>query len=366
MNLLHLDEQRGWRGGEQQAYYLIRGLIEAGYTVYISGRHRSEFLNRVSELPVAGILPLPYLNEWDFISAVRLAQYLRNHQIDIIHAHTSHTHTLACLAQRLARHGRVVVSRRVDFPPRPGRINRWKYSAPDCIVAISGCIYEILRQYGVSDDKLRLVHSAIDPTRFTNLENNTFNEYDIAKDKMSGPILGNVAALAPHKDQATLIEAMPEVLTIYPDAHLLIAGEGKLRNELEKKITDMGLQDNIHLTGFIKDIPGFLKTLDVFILSSKEEGLGTSVLDAMACRVPVIATDAGGIPEMVRHHETGLLVPVGNTKMLAEAIIAVLQDPESAKLRCENAYRMLHEQFSVQQMIDGNLRVYNELMGCQP
>lgn len=363
MKLLHLDEQRGWRGGEQQAYYLLRGLIDAGHEVYVSGRQQSEFLKRVSELPLSGILPLPYLNEWDFVSVIRLAYYLRYHQIDIIHAHTSHTHTLACLAQRLARQAHVVVSRRVDFPPRPGRFNRWKYNAPDRIIAISGCIYNILHQYGVSEDKLRLVHSAIDPTRFACNEIQPFNEYVIANEKMTGPLLGNVAALAPHKDQATLIEAMPEVLTQYPDAHLLIAGEGKLRNELEKKISDMGLQDNIHLTGFIEDIPGFLKALDVFILSSKEEGLGTSVLDAMACHVPVIATDAGGIPEMVRHQETGLLVPVGNSTLLAKAIMAVLQDPENAKVRCKNAYRMLNEQFSVQRMIDGNFQVYNELTG---
>ncbi len=361
MNLLHLDEQRGWRGGEQQACYLIQGLLEAGHAVHVAGRPESAFLDRCADMPVAGVLPLPFWNEGDMYTAGRLACYVRRHNIDLLHAHTSHTHTLACLAQRLARRGKVVVSRRVDFPPKPGRFNRWKYHAPDRIIAISGCIRDILRAYGLPEAKLRLARSGIDPERFEHATPGALSDF-LPEAKQEGPLLGNVAALAPHKDQATLIAAMPTVLKVYPEARLLIAGEGKLRPALEAQIAALGLQDRVHLLGFVHDIPRFLKTLDCFVLSSKEEGLGTSVLDAIACRTPVVATAAGGIPEMIRDGETGLLTPVGDAQALAEALLATLADPDAAARRCEAAHAWMQAEFTVARMVAGNLAVYNELM----
>src|SRR5262249_8675710 len=125
----------------------------------------------------------------------------------------------------------------------------------------------------------------------------------------NAPLVGNIAALAPHKGQRYLIEAAQLVVREVPDARFLILGEGELKVALEKQIADLALTKHVLLAGFRRDVLSILKGFDVFVLPSVTEGLGTSLLDAMACGRPIVASRVGGIPEVVRHGETGLLVP---------------------------------------------------------
>ncbi|MBM3290759.1 MAG: glycosyltransferase, partial [Candidatus Hydrogenedentes bacterium] len=155
MNVLHIDEQRGWRGGEQQASYLIRGLAERGYRCFIAGRPDGEFLARDHGVPGLVRIPVPCRGEIDLVTAWRIARAVREYAIDILHAHSSHAVTYAALAKKFAGRGRVVASRRVDFPPNSNVFSRWKYRQPDCIVAISDCIARVMREFGVTESRLR-------------------------------------------------------------------------------------------------------------------------------------------------------------------------------------------------------------------
>lgn len=358
MNVLHIDEQTGWRGGEQQASYLIRGLVERGHRCLIAGRPGSAFLQ--ADHGDAGLerIEAPFRGEIDPVTIVRLARAVRERRVDILHAHTSHAVTCACLARMLARRGRVVASRRVDFPPNRNVFSRWKYRQPCRTIAISERIAEVLRAYGVDEGRLRTVHSGIDVERF-DVSPLTREELGVPGDAF---LLGNVAALVDHKDQATLLDAMHVVVRDTPSAHLVIAGDGPLREALLKQTKALDLDWNVHFLGYRKDVPRILRTLDLFVMSSKEEGLGTSVLDAMACDVPVVATAGGGIPEMVRHHETGRLVPVQNPRELASCILQAIRNPNQSAMMAARAKTMLMEKFTKERMVDGNLRVYEELV----
>ena len=358
MNTLHIDEQLGWRGGEQQASYLIGGLARLGHSVVIAGRRGSAFLSHGHNVPIAGRVGAPFRGEVDLWSAWKLARAIRAHDIDIIHAHTSHAHTYACLAGRLAGRGKVVVSRRVDFVPKTHAINRWKYAQPDRIVAISGRIAEVMRSIGVPESRLATVHSGVDTARF-DVEPLPREELGIPED---APLLGNVAALVGHKDHATLIAAIPAVLDALPNLHLVVAGEGALRDAIEDQIERLNVGHAVHLLGFRRDVPQLLQTLDAFVLSSKEEGLGTSVLDAMTCGVPVVATAGGGILEMVKDGETGRLVEIRDPESLAAAIIRAFQEPRETRAMAAKARALVDECFSVVRMVEGNLRVYEELL----
>jgi len=359
MNVLHIDEQRGWRGGEQQASYLIQGLARRGHQVVIAGRRGGQFLwAKHGGAPVIRVAA-PFVSEFDPYTALILAHAVKRHRIDILHAHTSHAHTAACLARRLARCGKVVVSRRVDFAPREDFFNRWKYSWPDRIVAISDAIGGVMRAFGIEENRLAVVPSATDPARF-----------DVAplSRRVLGvpegvPFLGNVAALVGHKDHATLLDAMPEVLKALPTLHLVIAGEGGLRSQLEAQIARLRLSESVHLLGQRNDVPNLLRALDAFVLSSRQEGLGTSVLDAMACGVPVVATAAGGIPEMVVHEQTGLLSPPGDPIALAASIVRLFREPGLAQTMVQNAHELVQRKYSVDAMVEGNIGVYEALLG---
>lgn len=358
MNVLHLDEQRGWRGGEQQAGYLIRGLAERGHNVLIAGREGSPFITRDHGVPNLVRITAPFRNEADLTTAMRLARIIRREHVDIVHAHTSHTHAIALAARMIARRGKVVVSRRVDFSIKRTRLNRWKYVSPDQIVAISHTIADVLREFGVPDEKFTIVHSGIDPTRL--------DHPPISREKLGvpegAPLFGNVAALVGHKDQATLIDAMTYVVDQLPGARLVIVGEGELRPKLERQIRELGLVDHVRLLGYRDDVPAILHALDVFVISSKEEGLGTSVLDAMACGVPVAATAAGGIPEMVRHESTGLLSRPQDAAALAENMVALYNDPEMRERLARNAKALVESSFTADAMVEGNIRVYEDVL----
>jgi glycosyltransferase involved in cell wall biosynthesis len=252
----------------------------------------------------------------------------------------------------------VIVSRRVDFVPKSHLLNRWKYRTPRRIVAISERIADVMRAFGVSDERLRVVHSGIDASRF-DVAPLARASLGVAED---APLLGNVAALVDHKDQRTLIAAMPAVLQRLPQLRLVIAGEGPLRPALEAQIAALQVGHAVTLLGQRSDVPRLLRTLDAFVLSSKEEGLGTSVLDAMACGLPVIACAGGGIPEMVRDGETGYLVPPQQPAALADAIIRAFTQRDATRAIVQAASARLDAQFTAERMVEGNIAVYDEAL----
>lgn len=358
MRILHVTEQRGWRGGEQQASYLARGLDGRGHTVVLAGRGGGEFIGRDHGFQPAAVIPMPCRGEGDPATMLRLARAIRGHKIDIIHAHSSHAHTYACAARAVARRGRVVVSRRVDFPPRDNAFSRWKYTWPDHFVAISSRIARVLSDFGVPSAKLTTVCSGIDANRL--------DAAPLARAALGipgdAPLLGNVAALVGHKDHATLLDAMPRVLDAIPDLQLVIAGEGPLRPQVETRIARLKLGGAVHLLGFRRDVPSLLRALDAFVLSSNEEGLGTTLLDALACGLPVAATAGGGIPEIVRDGETGLLAPAGDAQALADAIIRLFRERDLAARLAAAGKAMVLAQYTSEAMVEGNLGVYERLL----
>ena len=215
-----------------------------------------------------------------------------------------------------------------------------------------------MRDYGVEAARLAVVHSATDPERF---DVPPLSRSDLGVPE-GAPLLGNVAALVGHKDHATLLAAMPSVLRELPAVHLVIAGEGELRPEIEGQMDRLGLRQAVHLLGYRDDVPRLLRTIDAFVLSSKEEGLGTSVLDAMVCERPCAATAAGGIPEMVLHEKTGLLSPIRDPEALAANIVRLFREPDLARELARHAKSVVHERFTVDRMVEGNLRVYEDLL----
>jgi L-malate glycosyltransferase len=354
MKVAHIDEQTGWRGGEQQASWLIRGLVRRGHTVWVIGRPGEAFIENDHGGVSLHRVPLPLRGEWDLFSALRLARLIRREEIDILHAHSSHAHTIAVLARRLAGRGVVIVSRRVSFPPREGRFNRWKYQEPDRILCVSENVAEVLRVYGLPPQKIRTVCSSVDLAR---VEVPPLPRAELGVDE-NAPLLISAGALVPHKDHATLIDALPEVRRVFPDARLLIAGEGDCRKQIEERIAGLGLDDAVTLLGHRRDVPRLIRSGDVYVSSSWSEGLGTSVLEALACETPVVATVAGGVPEMVQPDQTGFLVPSRDPAALARAIVESLTHRDKAREMARQGRQRVIDRFGVDRMVEDTLQAY--------
>ncbi len=358
LNVLHLDEQRGWRGGEQQVRYLVAGLAARGCRQWVAGRPVSPILARCAEVDGVTVVPLPMRGPLDLYTRWRLARLVRREGIALLHAHTSHAHGLALGARAWARQGRVVVSRRVDFAPRGGHFSRRKYRAPEAYIAVSHYIAQVLADYGVPAAQLHTVHSGIAPERF--------DVPPLERARLGVPedafLLGNVAALVGHKDHHTLLAALRLARDTHPALHLAVAGEGPLRAALEAQTRRLGLEAAVHWLGFRDDVPRFLRSCDAFVLSSREEGLGTSVLDAMAAGLPVAATAAGGIPEMVRDAQTGLLVPTSDPPALAHALVRLAQDHALRERLVREARAQLTRAFTAEAMVEGTWQVYQQVL----
>src|SRR6185437_10351619 len=176
------------------------------------------------------------------------------------------------------------------------------------------------------------------------------------------PVVGNVAALVPHNGQRHLIEAAHLVVQEMPDARFVILGEGELREALERQVREYHLEKHVLLPGFRTDVLGCIKGFDLFVLSSVTEGLGTSLLDAMACARPIVATRAGGIPEIVEDGINGLLVPPRDAHALADAILRALRDPELRRRLGDAGLARVNERFTVERMIAATAAAYQRIV----
>lgn len=372
LKVYHVDSEAGLRGGERQLLYLAAHLRRRGHENTVVCRAGTP-LAREAGLQGFPVLTLPFLGEWDPYSAWRLSRAAAGPD-SIVHAHTGHGAAAASLAARLGG-APWVAHRRVDFPVS-GASSRLKYGSAAAVIAVSGAIRGLLEQgglppglahvvpdalpFGVDEEELCAVASPWGPA-----EDRAALRARLAQDCGFAPDLlwvGNLAALVPHKDQANLVKAASIVVREEPRARFLILGEGPLRESLAGLADSLGVRAAVRLLGRREDAASWLQSLDLYCQPSWGEGFGSVLLEAAACRVPIVATTAGGIPEVVSHGRSALLVPPRDHEALAGAILAALKDRKASALRAAAAAGEL-EKFSVARTGDAVIAIYRKALG---
>lgn len=357
---LQIDTARAWRGGQNQVLVTAMGLRALGHRTMVVAHPGGELRQRAKE--GLDVFPLAPRTEMDLGAAWRLSRLIKQVRPDVLHAHDPHGVAMAALALSMSTQlakPPLVASRRVDFRLRGNTLSRWKYRQVDLFICASEAIRRMLIADGVPPVRAVTVHEGIDLGRAeaappANLHEELWLPHD-------APIVGNVAALVPHKGQRHLIEAAALIVTKVPDARFVIAGEGELRPSLERAIREHHLEKHVFLAGFRPDVLSLHKAFDIFAMSSITEGLGTSLLDAMACGKPVAATTAGGIPEVVVDGETGLLVPPRDHEAMASAIVQLLQDAELRGRMGHAGLVRARRHFSAERMVQETVRVYRKI-----
>ena len=357
---LHIDTARTWRGGQNQVLVTLMGLRALGHRTLLVANADGELRQRAAE--GLDLVPLAPRTEMDLGAAWRLSRLLKQLRPDIVHAHDPHGVAMAALALSMSTapvKPPLVAARRVDFHLRRSTLSRWKYRQVDCFICASDAIRRILIADGIPDARAVTVHEGIDLERVAAAPPARLHEeFWLPHD---APIVGNVAALVPHKGQRYLIEAAALVVRQVPDARFIIAGEGELRPALERQIKEHRLEKHVLLAGFRPDVLSLHKTFDIFVLSSTTEGLGTSLLDAMGCAKPIVATTAGGIPEVVEDGVTGVLVAPKDSVALAQAIVTLLQDDALRRKYGGAGFARVHERYSAERMVRNTVQVYERL-----
>ncbi len=359
---LHIDTARTWRGGQNQVLLTVNGLRGIGQRAALVAHPNGELRRRAAE--GLELVPLAPRTEVDLTAAFRLARVIRRLRPDVVHAHDPHGVAMAGLALPMAGGAiapPLVASRRVDFHLKGNSFSRWKYRQVDCFIAASEAIRQMLVADGVPASRTVTVHEGIDIDHV--LAAPAVNVHEAFWLPHQAPVVGNIAALAPHKGQRHLIDAAHLVVQAVPDARFVILGEGELRESLERQVRDYHLEKHVLLPGFRTDVLGCLKGFDVFALSSVTEGLGTSLLDAMACSRAVVASHTGGIPEVVADGETGILVAPRDHHALADAIIRLLGNAEARAAMGAAGLARVRGRFSLERMIAGTADVYARVAG---
>jgi glycosyltransferase involved in cell wall biosynthesis len=363
-----IDSEVTWRGGEGQLALLMKGLLGSEVDVTLAAHRGAAITERAQAMGVR-CLPLAISGGMDLVAAWTLRRQMRDNDFDVVHCHSSHAHSVAYLARRALKIGRgrseqpgpvFVVSRRVDFPVAQNGLSALKYRyGADVYLAISNGVRDVLLDCGIEADRIEIVRSGIDLRKFESVRDNRYlrKEFGIAE---GTPVIGNVAALAPHKSHVDFIRAAKRVSGEIEGAKFMVVGEGKLRPRLEALIDELGMRNDVILTGFREDVLECLGLFDCFVLSSYLEGLCTSIMDAQAMGVPVVATRTGGIPDLVEDGKTGLLAPPRDPDRLADAIVTMMRDGD-LRAKCVRAAKVQAGAYDYRHMVEQTVAVYRRM-----
>lgn len=360
MSILHFSSAKTWRGGEQQIAYLYEELAKKAVKQWIFCLENSELASYCLRKNIPHYTYQKRFAVNPFV-AIQLKGLCEELKVDLVHLHDAHSHTFGFISTFLGNKTPFILSRRVDFPVKDSWLSHRKYNHQSIkkILSVSNNVQQILAPAIIDKQKLQVVHSGIDINRFQyNNKGILGKEYSIPK---TVKIIGNVAAIAPHKDYFTFVDTAEILLkTNQQLTFLIIGGDGGEEALIKSYIAEKELSEYFIFTGFRKDIPEILPELAIFLFTSKEEGLGTSVIDALACGVPVVATAAGGIPEIIQDGMNGFLAPVKHAIKLAEQVNYVLSNT-AVQDRVIKKGKETALQFSKQRMAEKTYRIYEEL-----
>lgn len=325
---------------------LMNLLRENGIENHVLCRKNSEAAKRLAEQGFT-------VHETSF-SGIKLSASFKLKSIasefDLIHTHTANAHTVAYYSALLGCKTPIVVSKRTDFPVKsPKKFNHPKIKK---ILCVSNKIKEITQKDVIEPSRVETVYSGIDINRFEGEQKDIRDLIGVAKNEV---LIGNCSALAPQKDYFTFID----VARRFPEKHFVLIGDGPLKEELKEYAKGI---KNVHFTGFLKDINHYLKSLDFFLMTSETEGLGTSLLDAMICKIPIIATRAGGIPEIVIHEKTGLSAEVRDLDELTNQLSRMIEDSALREVLTLNAYENVMKNFSRETTAEKTLEIYRRIL----
>jgi glycosyltransferase involved in cell wall biosynthesis len=363
MKVLHFNTERTWRGGEQQTLYLMQTLKARGIESHLVCQPGSPMAERAQASGLS-VFPVRTRGEVDLGACLRIRRLIGRHGYDLLHAHTSHAHSLAFLSS-LGLPVRRLVTRRVDysiFRHSFLRLSGFKYRRmAHHYIAISRKIRAVLIRDGIPAGRITVVPSGVDPARFESARADAVAaEFGLRPRER---VVINAGHLVGIKGQRYLVQAIPRVLEKVPEARFFIIGGGPLQDELATLARSLGLGERLVLTGFRPDVGAFYRAADLFVMSSTSEGLGTAVLDAMALGIPVVASRAGGIPEAVADGVTGRLVPPADPAALAAGIVELLTDAEKASRFGRAGRERVLKEFSLNTMADRTVAIYDKLMG---
>ncbi len=371
LNLMLIIGSMGVGGAETLAARLAKELNRSSlFSVFVCALEDRGELRKILLANGTRHLSLGKKPGKDLSIPAKIAQLARDERIDIIHTHGQGPLLYTCLAKLFYREYHLVHSEHIKF--------EIETTSPIKFLLYNSVLYRIIDSFLSISDHLEQYYSTKFPflkskiTTITNgIDIDQFNEMDCkivasARESFSvaknAKIIGNISVLRDQKDHASLIRAMQTVLHHVPEAVLVIAGDGPLRNKLERLTCELAIQDSVVFLGYRNDVSILLRTFDVFALTSLFEGLPLCLLEASASGTPIIVTDVEGNNELIKNNINGLLAQAKSPEEIGLKIVELLTNSDLAKDLSERGKQIVLEKFNQAVMVERYKQFYSSMM----
>jgi len=357
MRVLYVDLEREWRGGQSQALLTLSGLKERGNDIELLAAQDSPLARRVAEAGISVHQVARFgLRAW---AARAMRILIARGRFDLIHLNEPHALTSAWMARA---HKRVplLLSRRIGFPLQKNAVSQARFRAVARFVANSNDVAQSLIDSGIAAERISIVNEGVEilPLRTSEQRSNARKHWGVRENEF---LFGCVSVFVPEKGQRHLIEALPLVRTLHPEARLLLAGDGACRAELEMLTKQLGQTEAVLFPGFVNNVEQVYAALDAFVFPSEFEGLGTALQAAMAAGLPCISTKRGALVEVVDGERTAL-VAEPNGKEFAVMMLRLIDDEKLRKNLSEAGRHEVEQRFSAGRMVENTIRVYEDVL----
>jgi glycosyltransferase involved in cell wall biosynthesis len=355
--VLHTESSRGHGGQEIRTVAEVRWLLAHGWGALIACQPDSPLLVEAHAAALS-VEAVRMRSATDLGALLRLRRLMRERDVSLVHTHSSIDSWLAGIAAKSL--GRPVVrTRHVSIPIR--RRRALVYRLADRVITSADSVRAMVIAAGIAPERVVTISAGVDAERF----HPGISGAAVRKELGLGgaPVVGLVANVRGSKGHNVFLEAARSVIARRPDARFLIVGDGVGFDEVSRRVREMGLDPSVLLTGFRRDIPEVMAALDMLVLPSvRSEAIPQVIPQALAVGTPVVASTVGGSPELIRDGENGRLVRPGDARALADAILALLDDPERARAMARAGQAMVRERYTIDATMARTTATYRALL----
>lgn len=360
LRILHTEWSDGWGGQERRVVSEMEGMLRRGHHVLLVTRPHCRIRNEAEQRGIP-VVAMDMRGKFDFRAIRALARLLKQEAIQVVDTHSGIDSWVGALAAKLAGTPVLVRTRHLNIPLKRSWLNFVHY-LPDALVTCGEAMRrQLVENCGFPAEGLANIPTGIDFSRFQPTKSREVmrRELGLAPDAWAVLMVGIIRGVKRHEVALRAFQAVAETR---PNAMLFLAGEGPMRPDMERLAAELDISDKVHFLGHREDVPDLMAASDLLLLTSRSEGVPQAVTQALGMGLPVVATAVGGVPELVIHEKTGLLVPPENPQAVAEAMMRLMDDPQlTIRLEQEGRRHALSE-FSLDAMLDKTERLFESLL----
>ncbi|MCA1624864.1 MAG: glycosyltransferase family 4 protein [Acidobacteria bacterium] len=366
MRILQISSAKNFGGGERHLVDLTKGLINRRHDLFLAAPRNSPVFKKIAELPKENVLEVNIKNSLDIFAARKISKFVREKEIEIVHAHLAKDYLPASLAVHLTRRANLVLTRHVLFPMKKTQKHALKNVSK--IIAVSSAV-KVNLQKTFPSEKIIIIPNGIDIENWASVDREKLRqafrfEHNISFDAL---LIGTVGELKLLKGQRDFVLAAQQVAQKFPEAHFVVVGKDNsskqnFRCELKRLVKVFGLENRFLWLDWIEETAPLLSALDIFVSASHSESFGLAILEAMASGCAIVSTETEGAKELIEDEKMGKLVPVENPNQLAKAIIELSEDKQSRGKFGKNAQKSAKEKFGSAEMISKTEKIYRQVL----